>query len=128
MPVLFRYCLTGFWPPFLLSTGCVLFVLNLLYFLKDFLAYLFIYHAGIVNSFLLLLYFQPSLLVLAIPISFLTGLLVVFGRLIADRETLALESCGFSLSILIWPMIGVSFLFSLLMVAFMDLSLPWGNS
>jgi lipopolysaccharide export system permease protein len=118
----------GFWPPFLLSTGCVLFVLNLLYFLKDFLAYLFIYHAGVINSFLLLLYFQPSLLVLAIPISFLTGLLVVFGRLSADRETIALESCGFSLGILIWPMIGISFLFSLFMVAFMDVSLPWGNT
>ncbi len=128
MPVLLRYCLESLWPPFLLSTGCVVFILNLLFYLELFLKYLLVYHAGIINSFLLLLYYQPSFLVLAVPIGFLIALLMVFGRLSADREALALESCGFSLWVLIWPMIGLGFMMSLFLVLFMDTILPWGNT
>ncbi|HTC21834.1 MAG TPA: LptF/LptG family permease, partial [bacterium] len=127
MPVLIRYYLMALWPPFMVAVGCWLFFLNLLFFLNEFLNYLFVYQAGILNSFRLLLYFQPSLLVLAVPIGFLTALLMVYGRLSADREVVAVESCGFSPSILIWPMIIVSFLMSLFLVFFMDKILPWGN-
>jgi lipopolysaccharide export system permease protein len=115
------------WPLFFVAVGCWLFFLNLLFFLNEFLNYLFVYQAGILNSFRLLLYFQPSLLVLAVPIGFLTALLMVYGRLSADREVVAVESCGFSPSILIWPMITVSFLMSLFLIFFMDTILPWGN-
>lgn len=127
MPVLVRYCLTAIWPPFFLATGCWVFILNLLFYLIPFLSYLLEYQAGIGNSFLLLLYIQPGFLVLAIPIGFLTALLVVYGRLSADGEIMAVESCGFSLWVLVWPMIGVSLLFSIFLVIFMDTLLPWGN-
>ena len=127
MPVLIRYYLMALWPPFFLAFGCVLFILNLLFYLNEFLNYLFLYQAGMVNSFRLLLYFQPSLLVLAVPIGFLIALLVVYGRLSADREVVAVESCGFSPMVLIWPMIILSFLMSLFLVFFMDKILPWGN-
>ncbi len=86
-----------------------------------------VYHVGILNSFLLLLYIQPSFLVLVIPIGFLTALLVVYGRLSADRESLAIQSCGFSLWIVTWPIIVLSLLMSFFMVVFMDTVLPWGN-
>ncbi len=127
MPVLIRYYLMAIWPSFFVAIGCVLFILNLLFFLNEFLNYLFLYQAGIINSFRLLLYFQPSLLVLAVPIGFLISLLVVYGRLSADREVVAVESCGFSPMILIWPTIIVSLLMSLFLVFFMDKILPWGN-
>jgi len=127
MPVLIRYCLLALWPPFALSTWIVICVLNLLYYLQEFLSYLLEYQAGIVNSFRLLLYIQPSFLVLALPISFLIAVLIVCGRLSADRELTALESCGFPSWVLIWPMLLVSLAFSVLLVLFMDLSLPWGN-
>ena len=128
MPVLVRYCLTAIWPLFFLATGCWLFILNLLFYLLQFLRYLLEYQAGVANSFLLLLYIQPGFLVLAIPIGFLTALLIVYGRLSADGEVTAVESCGFSLWILVWPMIGVSILFSVFLVVFMDTLLPWGNT
>ncbi len=128
MPVLFRYCLMALWPPFLLATGVWVFILNLLYTFLTLLQYFFGYHAGLMNCLRLLVYIQPSYLILAIPIGFLTGVLVVYGRLGADRETVAVESCGFPVSILMWPMIFFSALLGMFLVVFMDISLPWGNT
>ena len=128
MPLMFRYCLNALWSPFLVATGVVLFLLNLLFYLLSFLRYLLEYQAGVKNSFLLLLYIQPGFLVLAIPIGFLVALLVVYGRLSADGEVMALETCGYSVRVLVWPMMGVAFLLSLFLVLFMDTLLPWGNT
>ncbi len=127
MPVLIRYYLIAIWSPFFISTAFVLFLLNLLFFLRQFLDYVFLYQVDVENSFKLLLFIQPSFLVLTIPIGFLISLLVVYGRLSADREVVAVESCGFSPMILIWPTILLSLLMSLFMVFFMDKILPWGN-
>jgi lipopolysaccharide export system permease protein len=128
MPVLVRYCLTAVWPIFLLATGATLFVLNLLFYLREFLDYLLVHHAGIINSFLLLLYIQPSFLNLAMPISFLVAIVIVYGRLSADREVVAVESAGFPISVLIWPMIVVGVLFSVFLIFFWDIAMPWGNT
>src|SRR5260221_6896829 len=128
MPVLFRYCLGALWPPFLLATGCWVFVINLLFNLVPFLKYLLEYQAGILYSFLLLFYIQPSVLIMAIPIGFLAALLIVYGRISADGELMAIESFGFSIWGLVWPMIVISLILSLFMVVFMDTLLPWGNT
>jgi lipopolysaccharide export system permease protein len=127
MPVLIRYCLLAIWPPFVVATLITLGVLDLLFYTRDFIDYLFVKHAGVANSFRLLLYIQPSFLVLAIPIGYLTSVLVVYGRLSADRELIAVESCGISPYLLFWPMIGFSLLMSVFLVFFMDTTLPWGN-
>lgn len=103
-------------------------VLNLLFSIRDFFDYVFLYQAGLGNSLRLLLYLQPSYLVLTIPIGYLTALLVVYGRLSTDREAMAMESSGVSPGLLIWPMIGISLLLSLLLVLVMDRTLPWGNT
>lgn len=128
MPVLVRYCLRAIWPPFFLSTGCILFILNLLFYSLQFLEYLFTYHVGLKNSLLLLLYFQPSFLILAIPIGFLTSILLVYGRLSSDREVIAIEASGLPITIIVWPMVGVSLLMSIFLIFFMDRILPWGNT
>ena len=112
MPVLVRYCLTSIMPPFVVATGTSLFVLNLLFYLRDFLNYLLVFHAGIINSFLLLLYIQPGFLILSLPIGFLVSIMIVYGRLSADREVIAVESAGFPISVLIWPVIAAGILFS----------------
>ena len=127
MPVLIRYCLLAIWPPFIVATLITLGVLDLLFYTRDFIDYLFVKHAGVANSFRLLLYIQPSFLVLAIPIGYLVSVLVVYGRLSADRELIAVESCGISPYLLFWPTIGFSLLLSVFLVFFMDTSLPWGN-
>ncbi len=128
MPVLVRYCFTAIWPLFLLATGTILFVFNLLFYLREFLDYLLVHHAGVINSFLLLLYIQPGFLILAMPVGFLTAIMIVYGRLNADREIVAVESCGFSIAILIWPMVVLSIFLSIFLVFFWDISLPWGNT
>lgn len=128
MPVLLRYCLLSLIPPFILATGCTLLIMNFLYFTLLLLDYLFKYHAGMWNCFRLFVYYQPSTLVLAIPIGFLIALLMVYGRLGADREFLALQASGFSAGSLLWPLVGFSLLFSLLLVVFMDIVIPWGNT
>ncbi len=127
MPVLVRYCLSAIWPPFVVATMTSLFVLNLLFYLRDFLNYLLVFHAGIINSFLLLLYIQPGFLILSLPIGFLVAIMIVYGRLSSDREVIAVESAGVPVSVLIWPMIIAGILFSFFLVFFWDISLPWGN-
>ena len=96
MPVLIRYCLLSLWPPFIVATAITLGILDLLFYTRDFIDYLFVKHAGVLNSFRLLFYIQPSFLVLAIPIGYLVSILAVYGRLSADRELIAVESCGIS--------------------------------
>ncbi len=127
MPLLVRYCLNALWAPFFLATGCTLFILNLLFELKEFLDDLFKYHWGFSNCVHLLIYIQPSFLILAIPFGFLAAILIVYGRLSADRETIAIESCGFPLSTIIWPAIGAGILLSVFLVFLMDKVIPWGN-
>lgn len=105
-----------------------MFILNLLYTVLEFFDYVFLYQAGFSNSIRLLLYLQPSYLVLAIPIGYLTALLVVYGRLSTDKEAMAMESSGVSPAVLIWPMIGFSLLLSFFLVAVMDKAVPWGNT
>lgn len=127
-PVLVRYYFKAVWPPFFLATGIWMFILNLLYTVLEFFDYVFLYQAGFSNSIRLLLYLQPSYLVLAIPIGYLTALLVVYGRLSTDKEAMAMESSGVSPAVLIWPMIGFSLLLSFFLVAVMDKAVPWGNT
>ena len=128
MPILIRYYFMAVWPVFFLATTIWLVILNLLYFSLEFVKYVFEYQAGFINCMRLLLYYQPSFLVLAIPMAYLVALLVVYGRLSSDRETMALESSGVSPAILVWPMIGVSLLISIFLVGLMDKILPWGNT
>src|ERR1051325_7022210 len=45
----------------------------------------------------------PQALALTIPMSLLLGLLIGFGRLSADREFVAMQACGISLTRLLRP-------------------------
>jgi LPS export ABC transporter permease LptG/LPS export ABC transporter permease LptF len=50
----------------------------------------------------------PQALAVTIPISLLIGLLVAFGRLSADRESVALQSCGISIFRMLRPVLVVA--------------------
>jgi lipopolysaccharide export system permease protein len=128
MNILTRSCLKSLVAPFLISVLSAQFFLNLAFYLLDFLDYLFRYRVGVWPSLQLLLYIQPSFLVLALPISFLFALLMVMGRQAADRELVALETCGFSGWVLAVPLLVTGLLGSLFMVFFMNQVLPWGNT
>ncbi len=53
----------------------------------------------------LMLYLMPSFLSIAIPLSFLLGILLAFGRLSADGEFIALKSSGVSLYGMLTPVL-----------------------
>jgi lipopolysaccharide export system permease protein len=128
MKILSRSCLLSLLPPFFLAVLSTQFFLNLAFYLLDFLDYLLRYRIGWGPSLKLLLYIQPSFLVLALPISFLFALLTVMGRQAADRELIALETCGFSGWVLAVPLMVTGLMGSLFMVFFMNRVLPWGNT
>ncbi len=128
MPILTRSCLASLAPPFFITVLSAQFILNLLFYLMEFLDNLLLHRIGIENAFRLLLYYQPSFLVLALPIAFLFAILTVVGRLASDRELIALESCGFSGWLLAGPLIGAGVVGSLFMIFFMNQVLPWGNT
>ncbi len=56
----------------------------------------------------LFLSLMPTFLVLTIPLAFLLGVMLGFGRLSADREILALKAGGVSLYQITWPVVLLS--------------------
>lgn len=128
MPILFSYLLRTFLPSYLLALLTATFVLNLVFYLQEFLEYLLVHAVGWSNSIRLLLYIQPSFLVLSLPIAFLAALLLTFGRLSTDREVTALESLGVPPWFLAVPVLAGAVVYSAFLVAFMDWTLPWGNT
>jgi lipopolysaccharide export system permease protein len=75
----------------------------------------------------LFLFILPNFLVFTIPMAFLLGVLLAFGRLSSEHELTALKASGISLFQLIPPVITVSVL-CYLAAAFMAVyALPWGS-
>jgi len=59
-------------------------------------------------------YLLPTFLSITIPLSFLLGILLAFGRLSADSEFIALKASGVSLYALLKPVLLLALIFSLL--------------
>ncbi|MCK4394806.1 LptF/LptG family permease, partial [Candidatus Bipolaricaulota bacterium] len=91
-----RYVLREMSGPFLISLfGLLLFILlNLILSLSDLMVDRGV---GITTLMRLLLLKMPSLLVLALPVSGLFATFLGLGRLVHDREVMALEAAGISL-------------------------------
>src|SRR4051794_17767172 len=90
------YILAEFLGPFIGSLIFVLFILLMLQVLR--LAEFFIVHGVALSLLLKIAAFQMvSTLPLAVPIAFLLGVLISFGRLSADSEIVAMKANGLSL-------------------------------
>jgi lipopolysaccharide export system permease protein len=75
----------------------------------------------------LFIFILPNFLIFTIPMAFLLGVLLAFGRLSSDYELTAMKASGISLFQLIPPVVMVSIL-CYLAAAFMALhGLPWGS-
>lgn len=70
-------------------------------------------------------YFLPSLVVYIIPITYLVGILMIFGRLAQNGEIIAMKAAGIPLKRLIAPVIALGALLSLLTFAIQDRAQPW---
>lgn len=76
---------------------------------------------------LLLFFISPSFLIFTIPMAFLLGTLLSFGRLSGDSEITAFKASGISLYQLFFPIFLLSlsaYLFTTFLVFY---GLPWGN-
>jgi len=75
----------------------------------------------------LFVYILPNFLVFTIPMAFLLGVLLAFGRLSSDYELTAMKASGISLFQLMPPVITVALL-CYIVAAFMAIyALPWGS-
>jgi LPS export ABC transporter permease LptF/LPS export ABC transporter permease LptG len=69
----------------------------------------------------------PQALAITIPMAFLLGLLVAFGRLSGDRECVALQACGVSTYRLLRPAFALGVLAWAATSWVMIWAVPWGN-
>ena len=70
-------------------------------------------------------YIIPKALMFAMPATCLFSCCVVFGRLAADNELIAIQTMGLHKSVIIVPALGVAFLLSLFAVWVNDVAFAW---
>jgi lipopolysaccharide export system permease protein len=125
MRILNRYLIKELFPPFFFGLSLFTFI-----FLMDkmiYLSRLFVKGVNIFTVILLLTYYLPAIFAIAIPIGFLMGTLMAFGRLSMDNEITALKASGISLYRLLLPILLLSLIFSLLAFLIIDTLLPRAN-
>jgi len=77
---------------------------------------------------LLFAFLMPAFLVITIPLSFLLGVLLGFGRLSGDSETVAIKASGISLYGMVKPVLALAFLASLVTAVLTLWGEPAGNA
>lgn len=70
-------------------------------------------------------YILPRALMFAMPATCLFSVCVVFGRMAADNEIIAVKSMGLHQSVIVFPVLAVTFLLSLAAVWVNDVSFAW---
>jgi len=102
--ILDRYILKEVTPSFLLGIGVFTFVLLLNEILR--LAQRLVTQSATASETVGILFnLLPSVLCLTIPMGFLLGVLIAFGRLSADSEIVAMRASGISLYRLLFPVL-----------------------
>lgn len=109
MGIIDRYVVRQLLLPFTLGLLVFTFVFiipGLIQYAEEFIA------KGVPSAVVLqaMLALVPSALALTIPMALLLGILVAFSRLSADREFVAMQACGLSITRLLWPVGVVSVL------------------
>ncbi len=77
---------------------------------------------------LLFLYMMPAFMVITLPLAFLMGILLAFGRLSADAEVIALKASGVSLQQMLKPVFFVAVLTALLTAFLSIYAAPASNN
>lgn len=70
-------------------------------------------------------YILPKALMFAMPATCLFSVCVVFGRMAADNEMVAIKSMGLNQSVIVLPVLAITFLLSLGAVWINDVSFAW---
>ncbi|MBI3299755.1 MAG: LptF/LptG family permease [Elusimicrobia bacterium] len=125
MPILSRYLLSVYLPPFSLCLGAFLAVLLMNYFLRLFNVAV---SKGIAVSWVFLCFAKlaPYFLSLALPMAFLVALLLTLGQLSESGEIMALRASGYSFRELLKPFLAVALLLTALLVYTNNWASPQG--
>ncbi|MBI4057317.1 MAG: LptF/LptG family permease [Elusimicrobia bacterium] len=125
MPILPRYLLRLFTPTFLISLTVFIAVLLMNHFVS-------LFQLAVSKGISLWWvwrcfgYLAPSLLSLAIPMSYLVALLVTLGQFSEDGEVMALRASGYSFLGILWPFIVLGMLLSGLLLYLNHVESPAG--
>jgi LPS export ABC transporter permease LptG/LPS export ABC transporter permease LptF len=74
-----------------------------------------------------LLTLLPQALAVTVPMAFLLGLLVAFGRLSGDSEWVAIQACGVSLTRMLRPVLALALVAWAITQWVLIVAVPWGN-
>ena len=81
---------------------------------------------GLVPILRIIPYTLPNALVFALPGTILFSVCLVFGRMSASRELVAMKSLGIPATAVVRPALGLAFLVSLVTVWLIDVAFSWG--
>jgi lipopolysaccharide export system permease protein len=109
-----------------LVTWLAIFTGVLLFFLLGLEAYKSGIGAGIVLQ--LIPFALPQTLAYAIPATMLLAVCIVFGRISAANEVVAIKSLGIKPMALAWPAFALAFVLSLVCVWLNDIAFSWGEA
>jgi lipopolysaccharide export system permease protein len=83
---------------------------------------------GLLPTLRLVPFVLPTALVFAVPGTILFTVCLVYGRLSADNEVIAIKSAGISPLTILWPAFGLAFLLSVVAVWLNDVAFSWGQA
>ncbi|HOK41567.1 MAG TPA: LptF/LptG family permease [bacterium] len=115
MRLLSKYVLIELFPFFIYSFLLLTF-LGLLQKLIQSITLIFTRDVDFLVVVKIILYFLPSTILLTIPMSLVIAILMVFGKMSADKEIIAIKSAGINLFYIIRPVLFFAIFFSLLLI------------
>ncbi len=124
--ILDRYVIREVLPPFFMALALFTFILVVDPLMKE-VQRLIEKGVGAVTILRILATLMPSALGVTIPVATLVGLLIGLGRLSADREAVALQACGVSLTRLLRPVAACAVAACLATGYVMIWAMPAGN-
>jgi lipopolysaccharide export system permease protein len=83
---------------------------------------------GLLPTLRLVPFVLPTALVFAVPGTILFTVCLVYGRLSADNEVIAIKSAGISPLAILWPAFGLAFMLSVVAVWLNDVAFSWGQA
>ncbi|MFH0947913.1 MAG: LptF/LptG family permease [Elusimicrobiota bacterium] len=126
MKILNRYIVKEFFPKFFTSLLVLTFIL-LMDQLFDLADLLLNKGAGILNTTKLFLYILPSLFMFTVPMSVLSGTVLLFSRMNEDNEITAIRTAGISTVSIMKPVLLVGMFISFIMLYFNSTIAPVSN-
>ncbi len=128
MRLLSRYIQRHIWPPALLAALVICFLV-IAGAIREQLDVLFtelpIAQITLGDISRISLYAVPSLVAYIVPITFLMGIMLAFGRLAQNSEITAMKAAGIPLKRLVWPVVLVGALLSGVCFLAQDQGRPW---